>query len=284
MSKKSVSELHKLKPSEKKLALKDAQKFASEKIKEIFNECILSNITDDIKRKLLDRRKLFYNNEGGFSYYADTESIVIMMDIILQSRNISKPIKHYTSGMWAGNPTDYIYWNKLDPAFFDIHSLIKYCISIISDEYYIENHKIYPKRNQKIISAIKKLNNDDLNEILQDASANMDYKTALWRLRKFFEKDFEKGISRQKILESKLDSKIRFNEDKGIKDGEKCIDVRNIHKMAKSFFNFINSFEKDVTHSPKINGQEATQLELEIFFDFGLSLARIVLEWEKNMA
>jgi hypothetical protein len=160
---------------------------------------------------------------------------------------------------------------------FMICTLIRYCISFISDEYYIENNKIYPTRHQKIISAIKTIN-QDLNEILQDVSISMDYKTALWRLRKFFEKD-----GRQKILESKIDSKIKFNNDKNIVDGEKCIDLRNIHKMAKSFFNFINSFEKDVAHAPKINGKEATQIELEIFFDFGLSLARLIKVWERNI-
>lgn len=276
MSKKSVSELHKLKPSEEKLALQKAQKFASEKIKEIFGKHILAYTPSDIKVKLVKSGKALFDETDGFEYYTNIESIVIMMDIILQSRNICRPTLQNSKTL---EPVGYIYYNFIDAPIYDTHTLIRYCISIVSDEYYVENNKIYPKRNQKIISAIKKLNNHDLNEILQDVSVNMDYKTALWRLRKFFEKN-----NRQKILESKLDSKIRFNEDKGIKDGEKCIDVRNIHKMAKSFFNFINSFEKDVTHSPKINGQEATQLELEIFFDFGLSLARIVLEWEKNMA
>jgi len=101
----------------------------------------------------------------------------------------------------------------------------------------------------------------------------MDYKTALWRLRKFFEKEKRK----ERLIEI-LDSDISFNEGYEQKTTEKGrVNLLKINKMATSFFNFINSFEKDIAHSPKVNGKEATQLELEIFFDFGLSLARTVL-------
>jgi hypothetical protein len=245
---KSVSELHKVKPAQQKAAKQQAMSFAEETIRDIFKYNLLPHTPQDIKIALVKHGKAaLLDEKGEFAWYINLASLVIMMDIILQNRAFEF---YYDDPLDFDDKPRHFKKKKRypiiidDQSFDNVHSLIKYCISMVADEYYIENNKIYPQRNQRTIAAVKKLNNEDLNEILQNVSVSSDYKVHLASLSKFLEKH-------RRELEGKI--------------GQKQVDA---------FFQFVNT--ANIRHG-KGEQRNPTQAELEIFFDFGLSLARMVL-------
>lgn len=140
-------------------------------------------------------------------------------------------------------------WNN-----HNMYNIIYHITSLISDEYeilasnmdadYNQYYNIYQKSNQEIIAAIKETENDDLIAIIKMASVSGDLVDANNKLAKFLEPHYKK-----------LDDII----------GE---------KSRKIFTEFVNT--KYIRHNND-KQVEPTPQELRIFFDFGLSLARMVL-------
>jgi hypothetical protein len=135
----------------------------------------------------------------------------------------------------------------------DMYDCIEHIVSLLDDEYEIlintkdqdyQYGNIYQKNNQEIISAIKNTENDDLIEIIKMASVSGDLVDAMVKLAKFLE-------PHHKHLDEIIGEKSR-----------------------KIFTEFANT--KRIRHN-NYNQTEATTQELQIFFDFGLSLARLVL-------
>lgn len=134
---------------------------------------------------------------------------------------------------------------------YDDYVIIDNLVNLINDEYEIIGNKIYKKAGQEIIRSIKELNNPTLNDILKSASVSGDMAEALRKLSIFLE---GKDKCSERLLNQKLDK-----------------------KFTDSFFHFVNT--KKIRHHVKGEQTPATPEELETFFYFGLSLARLVEIW-----
>jgi hypothetical protein len=138
-----------------------------------------------------------------------------------------------------------------------INQMIKY----VSDEYFIEGRCIYKKYNQEIIQAVKYLNDDDLSDILSGLRASGDMKNAMQHLYTYL-----------KLHKDQINKRLgKVHKTKG--EGE--IEVFDI------FSNFLNNVS-NIRHPENNSTREATQEELKVFFDFGLSLTRLIKIWEKQ--
>jgi hypothetical protein len=164
---------------------------------------------------------IFKENVSKIWYEESIDNIMIICDLLLRSYYAVPTVKQ---------PIDHI-------------------LSYVRDEYYIEDNKIYSKHNQKLIRAIKEINDKDLNDLLHHVSVSGDLNNGLSQLAKYLEEH-------HKLIDKKL--------------GE---------KTTKAFTEFVNT--KTIRHNNH-KQTTATKEELLVFFDFGLSLVRLVKMWAEE--
>ena len=250
MDKKSVSEIKKITRSQKKEALNKAKDYAINKTEEIFKKQILPNLTQKMRFELIKKSLIQIEEEEKSittTYVNTIDNILCIYDILLSTYSID--------GLIFENDT-VIFPSLLPPkgeekSYAEISCLIHKNINdFLSDEYCIENNKIYSTRNQKIVRALKDSNCNDLDIILNESSVSGNQKNAIFNLCTFLENHRNK-------IESRLGK-----------------------AQGSAIFNFANNTK--IRHN-KNTEREPTQEELEVFFDFGLSLARLVEIWKKEV-
>jgi hypothetical protein len=249
LQKKSVSEQVKLTKQKKDEARKAALIIGQEMVYKIFKESIYDEFFD------------YYYEIGNKSI--NYESIMDKMmplihHIVKEGKAKFKVVAAKDGYIFKENVSRIWYEESIDniiiicDLLYPISSLKQPIDSIlfyVSDEYYIEGKKIYSKHNQKLIRAIKEINDKDLNDLLHHVSVSGDLNNGLFQLAKYLEEHYP-------LIKSKL--------------GE---------KFTKTFTEFVNT--KKIRHNNQLQ-INATKEELLVFFDFGLSLARLVKIWEEE--
>jgi len=277
--KKSVSESIKLTKSQKMQAQKTVIDIAEKEIKDVFKKCILGKcLSQSLIQAIIEKLgtdnfnyagkgMTFKSHNSPFMYNDSIDNIMKILDIILYNKhNHFMDYKNYDGYPICNN------WYRPNgqDTIRDLAELIEYLVKLLKNEYYIEDNRIYSTHNQKLIRGIKELNDDKLNHILSNLSVSGDLKQGIKELYDFCYK-------KKKLINEKLPKhKVTAKDNNGKKIDNATIETWHF------FSNFLN-VETKIRDLHDDTGREPTREELLVFFDFGLSLARLIKIWENKI-